>query len=261
MLEPLARLGYASKAFIYAIIGILAASAAINRGGEVTDTSGALKVILTKPFGNTLLFVLSAGLCGYALWRVLDAIFDPDRHGTDFGGLVTRIGGVVRALIYGALGVEAFRLARGLRGSDGGEAQMWAARVMDLPLGSWIIGIAGLIVIAYGLSEMVSAAKEKVAKHIDVSSIPASMRNALLVISRIGVAARALIIVVAGIFLVRAALQNDPSEAHGTRESMLELAGAFEGRWLLGAMALGMMAYSIDQALHARCRRIRSPIG
>ena len=65
----------------------------------------------------------------------------------------------------------------------------------------------------------------------------------------------------AGIFLVRAALQNDPSEAHGTRESMIELAGAFDGRWLLGAMALGLMAYSIDQALHARCRRIRSPIG
>jgi hypothetical protein len=261
MLEPLARLGYASKAFIYAVIGILAASAAISRGGAVTDTSGALKVILTKPLGNTLLFVLAAGLCGYALWRVLDAIFDPERHGTDVGGLVSRIGSVVRALIYGGLGIEAFRLARGLRGSDGGEAQLWATRVMDLPLGAWIIGIAGLIVIAYGLSEVVTAAKEKVAKHMDVSGIPPAIRKPLLVVSRLGVAARASIIVVAGIFLVRAALQNDPSEAHGTRESMIELAGAFEGRWLLGAMALGLMAYSMDQALHARCRRIRSPIG
>ena len=121
MLEPLARLGYASKAFIYAIIGILAASAAINRGGGVTDTSGALKVILTKPFGNTLLFVLSAGLCGYALWRVLDAIFDPDRHGTDFGGLVSRIGSVVRAHSTG-------RSASKRSGSPGACAGPTAAR-------------------------------------------------------------------------------------------------------------------------------------
>lgn len=261
MLEPLARLGYASKAFIYALIGILAAAAAISRGGAVTDTSGALKVILSRPFGNTVLFVLAAGLCGYALWRLLDAIFDPDGHGTDVGGLVSRIGSVVRGLIYGGLGVEAFRLAWGLRGSDGDAARLWAARVMDLPFGAWLIGIVGLIVGAYGMSQIVAAAKEKVAKQIDISSIPNALRTPVLMVSRFGVAARATIIVVVGIFLVRAALQNDPSEAQGTRESMIELAGVFDGRWLLGAIALGLMAYSVDQALHARCRRIRSPIG
>jgi hypothetical protein len=68
------------------------------------------------------------------------------------------------------------------------------------------------------------------------------------------------IIVVAGIFLVRAAIQNDPGEARGTRDSMIELAGVFEGRWLLTALAVGLIAYSVDQALHARCRRIRSPV-
>ena len=108
MLEKLARLGYASKALIYAIIGVLAILAAANRGGRVTDTSGALRVVLTQPFGRLLLLVLAAGLCGYALWRLLDAIKDPDRHGTDFKGLVNRIGNAIRGLIYGALGVEAF---------------------------------------------------------------------------------------------------------------------------------------------------------
>jgi hypothetical protein len=261
MLESLARLGYASKAFIYCIVGVLAASAAFNRGGAVTDTSGALKVILSRPLGNTILFVLAAGLCGYAVWRVLDAIFDPDRHGTELKGLVTRIGNVVRGLIYGGLGLEAFRLGRGLRESGEGEARMWATRVMDLPLGEWIIGIAGLILIAYGVSEVVTALTEKVGRLIDVSSIPPGMRQTLLIVSRFGVGARGVIIVVAGIFLVRAAIQNDPGEARGTRDSMIELAGVFEGRWLLTALAVGLIAYSVDQALHARCRRIRSPVG
>jgi hypothetical protein len=260
MLTTLARLGYASKALIYFIVGFLALSVALNRGGRVTDTSGALREILRQPFGMLLLYVLAVGLCGYALWRVLDAIFDPDRKGTEFGALVDRIGNVVRALIYGALGLEAFRLARGLRAPSGDETEMWASRIMHLPLGDWIIGIVGLIVMAYGASEIVTAAREKIGKLIDASVLPPSMRNSLLAIARFGVAARAAIIVVLGFFLVRAALQHDPSEAAGVRESMVELANVIEGRWMLIALAIGLIAYGVDQALHARCRRIRSPI-
>jgi hypothetical protein len=260
MIEPLARLGYASKAFIYAIVGVLAASAALEQGGRITDTSGALREILSRPFGNTVLFVLAAGLCGYALWRVLDAIFDPDRHGRDAKGLVTRIGNVVRAAVYGGLGVESFRLARGLRTESGGEAGVWAARVMDLPFGEGMLGIAGLIVVAYGISEIVTAFRERVGKLIDMSAVPRGLREPLLIVSRFGVGARAVIIVVLGFFLARAAISGDPGEAHGTRESMLELAAIFEGRFVLLAIALGMLAYSVDQVLHARCRRIRSPM-
>ena len=257
MIEPLARLGYSSKAVIYVIIGGLAAAAAANRGGAVTDTSGALRVILRQPFGQVVLLVLAVGLCGYAIWRVLDAIKDPDHHGTDFGGFVTRIGNVIRGGIYGALGVEAFRLAQGLRGSSGGETRLWTARVMDLPLGEWAVGIAGAIIVIYGISEVVSSIKAHIDRLIDLSVIPATLRRAAISISRFGVGARGVIISVLGVFLVRAAVQHDPSEAHGTRESTLELANAVEGRWFLAAIAAGLIAYGIDQALHARCRRIK----
>jgi len=69
LLERLARLGYVSKAVIYAIVGVLAILTAVNRGGRVTDTSGALRVVLTQPFGRMLLAVLAVGLCGSAPWR------------------------------------------------------------------------------------------------------------------------------------------------------------------------------------------------
>ena len=91
MIERLARLGYACKAFIYAVVGVLAAAASLNLGGGITDTRGALRVILSHTLGNTVLFVLAAGLCGYTVWRLLDAFFDPDRRGTSFKGLVIRI--------------------------------------------------------------------------------------------------------------------------------------------------------------------------
>lgn len=257
MLEPLARLGYASKALIYVIVGGLAAGVVARRGGRVTDTSGALHVILSQPFGTLLLVVLGVGLCGYAAWRFLDAIRDPDRHGTSLGGLAVRIGNVVRGAIYGTLGVEAFRVARGLRGSDGNEAVIWTARLMEWPLGQLLIGTAGAIIVVYGVSEFRSALRLHMERTLDLSPVPRALRGAAIKVSRFGVGARGIIISAAGAYLIRAALQRDPSEAHGTRESVLELANVAQGRWLLAAIAAGFIAYGVDQALHARCRRIR----
>ena len=257
MLERLARLGYASKALIYAIVGSLAIAAALGRGGRITDTSGALRVILRNPAGRLVLLILAVGLCGYALWRVLDAIRDPDHHGTDVKGLVTRIGNGVRAVIYGGLGIEAFRLFRGLGGSSSGEAQMWTARIMDVPAGVWIVAIGGAIVAVYGVSEIIAGFRGGYSRTLDLSPVASHLRTVAEAISRFGIGARGVIITVLGTFLVRAGLQRDPSEAQGTRDSMLQIADIADGIWILGLVGAGLLAYAFDQALHARYRRIR----
>jgi hypothetical protein len=260
MITPLARLGFVSKAVIYAVVGGLALAAAARAGGRVTDTSGALRFILRQPYGQALLIVLAVGLCGYALWRLLDAYVDPDRHGRTVGGLVVRIGHAIRGGVYGVLGMEAFRLANGLRGSNGREAQLWTARIMDFPFGDWLIGLAGLIIFGVGASEVLWSLKAKMDTSLDLTRIPRELRHAAINVSRFGVGARGVIIAVLGMFLVKAALDHDPSEVHGTRQSMLELANAVSGRWMLAAIGAGLIAYAIDQALHARCRRIRPVI-
>jgi hypothetical protein len=255
--ETLARLGYASKAVIYAIVGVLAILTALNRGGRITDTSGALRVVLRQPFGQTLLLVLAIGLCGYAVWRVLDAIVDPDRHGTAAEGLVARIGNAIRGSIYGALGIEAIRLLRGLRGSSGDEARMWTARMLQLPLGEVVLGIAGGIVALYGMFEVIHSVRGKHDPNLDLSCFQRNVRPVIQKISRFGVGVRGGLIATLGVFLVRAALTHDPSEAAGSRESMLRLGGLIQGRWFIAVIAAGVIAYAVDQAVHARCRRIR----
>ena len=257
MIEPLARLGYASKALIYTIMGYLALAAAMRQGGRVTDMYGALRALLGNPLGRILLVVLAIGLWGYAVWRVLDAIRDPDRHGTDFKGLVTRIGNVVRALIYGGVGLEAIKLFRGLGGSDGRETQTWTAKLLDMPFGQWLVGLLGAIVLVYGVSEVIAAFKSGYSRTLDVSAMPARFRRAAERISAIGIGSRGVIIAVAGTFLLRAALERDPSEAHGVRDSILYLVNAAPGRWALLFIGIGFLAYAFDQAVHARYRRIR----
>ena len=264
MIERLARLGFASKAFIYATVGCLAAAAALNRGGAITDRRGALRALLTQPFGNTVLLVVATGLFGYALWRVLDALLDPDHHGTTISGITVRAAELSRALVYGMLGLEAFRLARGLRASSSDESsrqtRLWAARLMDLPGGELLVALIGLAVVGYGMWEIADAVRNKTDKAVDPGALPAAVRSPLLNIARFGVAARAIVFVALGTFLTRAASQHDPSAARGPRDSIVELVGTFNSRWLLGAIALGFVAYGVDQAVHAWCRRIRAPI-
>jgi hypothetical protein len=262
MIELLVRLGYASKAFIYAIVGLLAAAVALNRGGRVTDTRGALRVILSHPFGNILLFVLAVGLCCYGLWRLLDGFLDPERRGTGAHGLVIRIGRVIRGVVYGGLGIEAFRLARGLRASSGSDTtvRLWTATLLAWPMGEWLVGLLGAITAAYGVSQIVAVIRDSHEEQRNLTSLDPARRRILTRICRFGVGSRALIIVVLGILLMRAAYLHDPQAAAGVRGSILELAGAGPGRWLLAFIAFGLMAYALDQAVHARYGRIRSPL-
>ncbi|WP_257345749.1 DUF1206 domain-containing protein [Pseudalkalibacillus decolorationis] len=46
----------------------------------------------TNPLVNSLLWVLAAGLLGYAGWQLIQTIYDPDQKGRDMVGIVTRIG-------------------------------------------------------------------------------------------------------------------------------------------------------------------------
>ena len=260
MLEPAARLGYLSKAVIYGIVGMMAVLAAVNRGGFVTDTSGALRLVLTRPFGRALLLVLAIGLCGYAAWRLLDALMDPDRDGTSAMGALTRIGNALRGCIYGALGLEAFRLLRGRRGSNGDQVELWTARILDWPFGELAIGIAGVAFVGYGAWELVRALRGHDDPKVDWSAVSRDSRSVLRKVSRFGVGIRAGLLMTLGGFLVRAALTHDPNQAAGPRESMLRLGGLFEGRWFLAVVAAGLVAYAVDQAVHAYCRRIRRVI-
>src|SRR4028118_1471446 len=80
-IEPLGRFGYAAKGVVYALIGVLAAQAALGRGGETTDSQGALQRIVQAPFGKLLLGIVTVGLVGYAIWRLVQAFEDTENKG------------------------------------------------------------------------------------------------------------------------------------------------------------------------------------
>lgn len=255
----LARFGYAAKGIVYLIIGILAAQAALGSGGQTTGPTGALSWLSNQAFGMILLSVVAIGLFGYALWRFVEAWVDPGHEGADAEGLIKRIGFAVSGIIYGLFGVEALRIAFGSSGGGGDQAQDWTARLMAQPFGLWLVGIVGVIVIGTGLYQFYRAYtasfREKLKLHeMSSEEITWSTRA-----GRIGFAARGVVYLIIGGFLIAAAWQADPQEAAGIGEALRTLGQQPYGPWLLGIVALGLAAYGIFALVLARYRRIFIP--
>jgi len=252
--EPLGRFGYAAKGLVYGIVGVLAAQAAFGAGGATTDTSGALRTIASQLFGQVLLGIVAVGLVGYALWRLVQAILDPDRKGGDAKDIAIRLGYAVSGIAYGGLAVSAVELLLG--SSGGGQTEDWTARLMAQPFGRWLVGIVGTIVIGVGLFQFYQSYTAKFREKLERSRMSETEERWTTGLGRFGLAARGVVFVLIGVFLVRAALQTNPGEARGLGGALATLAQQPFGPWLLGVVAFGLIAYGVYQLALARYRRM-----
>jgi hypothetical protein len=256
-IERLARFGYAAKGAVYGIVGLLAALAAFGAGGKTTDTQGALQTILTQPFGKVLLGLVAIGLLGYVLWRFVQAIKDPENKGTDAKGLAQRLGYAVNGLIYAGLALSAVRLVLGSGGGgNSNTTQDWTARLLSQPFGQWLVGTVGAFIIGLGFYQFYKAYSAKFRKELNLTQLSDTERKWVMGIGRFGLAARGVVFCVIGFFIIQAARQSDPSEARGLGEALQTLAQQPNGPWLLGVVAVGLVAYGIYMVIQARYRSL-----
>ena len=258
-MEKFARFGYAAKGFVYGAIGILALLTAFSLGGDTTGSSGALHAIAQQPFGKILLILIAVGLLGYVMWRLIQAVSDPENKGTDAKGLFSRLGYLLSGLAYLGVAFNAALLAFGSSSaSSGGDSskQDWTATVMQQPFGRWLVGIGGAITIGIGCYRIYKAYKTKFRKKLNLNELSSSQENWLVNISRFGVAARGVVFMMIGFFLIQAAHQYNPQKVKGLDGALSSLAQQPFGKVLLAVMALGLVSYAIYLALQARYRRI-----
>lgn len=260
----LARFGYAAKGIVYVIIGGIAANAAVQSVGSPTGSEGALAAILRQPLGRILLGAVAVGLAGYALWKLVEAVFDPEGAESDWKRIAKRIGFAISAAIHVGLAYEAARMV--MRGSSGGggaggqsDAEHWTAVVMQQPMGVWAIGAVGAGIIAFGLYELYKGFTDDIAKRLNIAGMDADRRKWVVRMGRAGLIARGIVFGIIGWFLIQAAMQHQSEEAKDLREALKTLQEQPYGQWLLGLVALGLIGYGVWELAKARYRRIRAP--
>jgi hypothetical protein len=252
----LARVGFAAKGVVYIIIGFLAIQGAFSAGGRTTDAEGALQTIHQQPFGRIMLLIAGAGLAGYAAWRLIDALFNPTGSATGTKGLMKRAGRFVSGVAYGSLSLAAFQMVRGTH-SGGGGSQDWTARLMSKPMGGWLVEAVGVVVICVGLWQIWRAWKIKLGEKLALGSLHGA-RRWIIGFGRFGYAARGIVFCMIGTFLIIAAERNNPQEAGGIAQALQSLQTVDYGRWLLAAVAGGLMAYGVFELFEARYRRVEA---
>jgi hypothetical protein len=252
----MARAGYVTRAFLYLIIGGLAALAAFGYGGDTTDSKGAIAELYRQPFGQALLLLAAIGLFGYAAFQIYQAALDRE---TAKRGALSRIGAAFAALIHLGLGIYAVRLIGGTGNASSGDGDTRSGTAQVLawdPVGPWLVaGVAITLLIVSG-HQLWCAWRARLDDQLELSSLGAGSRRWVVALSRAGIAARAVVGIIAGVFLLIAALTSNPQRAKGFGASLSSVREAPFGGALFALVALGLVAFAFYQLIEARYRRI-----
>jgi hypothetical protein len=251
--EVLARAGFVARGVIYAVIGLLAVKLALGDGGKATNQSGALKTIAQQPFGKGLLILVAIGLAGYSLWRLFRAFLGHGPEDSDSG--LDRLSALASGIAYAVVFVLALEILLG-SGASSGSPKKPTAGVLGWPAGTWLVGLAGVILCGVALYQGYRGLSKDFLKDSKTEQMSDGVRMWITGIGMFGHLARMVVFGLIGIFLIRAAVDYSASKAVGLDGALAKLANHSYGSYLLGIVATGLIAFALYSLSDARYRRI-----
>lgn len=246
---PVMRAGYAARGAVYTVVGFLALKGAFDGGGGTEGTTGALARLRSEWWGIPALWLIAVGLAAYMVWRLIDAAYDLEDHGTDARGLVARTGQVVTGLIHGAIGASVAGLALG-QSSGGDSAKDWTAKLMTLPYGASVIMAAGAITLGAGIFYIHKGISEKYKRTLRVTALTERLDPAM----KAGFIAQGAVIAIIGALLIYAGLTANPDQAGGVGAALDWLRAQVYGRILLAITGAGLLAFALENLVESAYR-------
>ena len=260
LLEWAARLGYAARGLVYCGLGTIALLAAMDLTPQARGAKGVLETWAGWPLGTVLIGAVGCGLTAFAAWRAIQAVFDADRHGTSPKAWAIRAGQAISGLVYGGLALSAFELLDAFE--DFGEAddtedlRRTSATVLDAPHGDWLLILAGLVVIGFGVGNVVQGLAQDFGRRLACDK---GLRRRVEPLAKVGYAARGLATLPVGLFLVLAGMEARASEARSWGQALQTVEQQPFGGFVLAALAAGLIAFGLFGFVEARYRRITPP--
>jgi Domain of Unknown Function (DUF1206) len=248
----LARAGLTARGILYLLIGLVAILVALGSSREA-DQQGALQLLAGKPYGAVLLWVLGIGFAAYSLWRLSEAAFGVTGEGNGAG---PRLKSLARAVVYAFFAYLTFQVISGTSGSQSQRQQDMTAKVMHHSYGPWLVGIAGVVVVAIGLLLISEGVRRKFLKYLQLGQLSRRARRVVEWLGVIGTTARGAVFALAGVLIVDAAVTHKPSKSGGIDKALLTLRGQPFGEVLLILAALGLIAFGLYGLCEARWRRV-----
>ena len=258
LMDRLARLGYAVKGFLYVAIGFISIASALGQSNTPADQLGAIVSFSRLPYAELLLWIILIGLISYSLWGVIRAVLDPFHKGTDLEGLMARLGYLISAATYASFVVPTYNLISGARSGNGPNATVeLVSKVMNMPMGRWLVAGFGISAIGAGIYQIYSGIKMDFDQRFKPYAMSADQLRIAKQVGRYGTIARGVVFGLVGVFLVLAAYKADPGNARGFDGALDFLARQPYGIWLLAIIALGLIAFGLYAFMSAAWFRLK----
>jgi hypothetical protein len=249
---PVMRAGYAGRGLVYVVVAGISLWA-IWHGGQAQGTGSAFSRLEGSTWGVILLVLIAVGLLAYAVWRLVNAIWDLECHGSDAKGMFARVGLAVSGLIYlGIAGTAAAVLFTSADAGDGSTIVRWTGRVMSWPAGRWLVCLGGLAVIGVGLYMGYNAWSEKYREKLTANRFTLRWNKAL----QAGLVAHGVVLLVVGGLFIYAGLTANPGQAGGTDRAFEWIYAQAYGRILVVLVCLGLLAFALFCFVNAAYRTI-----
>src|SRR6516162_8006788 len=172
--RALARAGLAARGVLYILIGWVAILVALGQSSHEADQQGALQLLAGQPYGLVSLWLLGIGFAGYALSRLSEAAFGVTGEPPGAG---PRLKSLARAVIYAGLSYLTFTVISGTDRSQSRRQQDVTATAMQHTAGRVLVGVAGLAIVACGVTLVVEGARKKFMKYLRTAQMSARMQR------------------------------------------------------------------------------------
>lgn len=239
--ERLVRVGLASYGIVHLLIGWLALQLAFGDSSGAPDQEGALHQIAAEPYGEVLLWVIAVGLFAMAAWQAIEAFVG--HSGRDNPKRTfKRVTSGGKALIYTALALSSAKTALQSKSKSASKDSM-TAKLMDLPLGRFLVLAVGLVIVGVGVALIVKGAKKKFKRDLEARATSGPSGSTVVRLGQVGYIAKGVSLGVVGGLFVWAAATYDADKAGGLDVALRKLLDTGVGPWLLALVAAGIVCF------------------
>jgi len=253
--EYTARAGFAFSGVLHLLVAYIIFRIAFGSGGNA-DQSGALAALARQTGGALILWVVAVGLVGLGLWRIAESIVGSkpgegsgDRR--DDTPAWKRAKSVGLAIVNFAIALSAARFAMGSGQQSTQQNAGLSAQMMQSGWGKAVLIAVGLGLVGVGGYHVYKGVSKKFLKDLKISG-----RTWVNGVGISGYAAKGLVLAGAGVLVIIATVQADPSKATGLDAAVKTLGQAPFGKFLLIIAALGIAAFGVYSFVRSRYGRM-----
>jgi hypothetical protein len=253
--------GTASRAVIYLLISYILVVVALNRHAPAPASGqGALAELGRQPGGRALLGLLALGLAAYSLWRLLQALGRGPALGHQGQPKVyERAGWAALAIAYGYLCARAISLAvspsPGRAGGASSHPQPWVAQALRWPAGPLWVGAAGVVLGLSGLCLAIWGLAHDYRSNVDPAAAGRQLFRAARVTGALGELTRGLLMVLVAVYLVKAAVEDNPGQAKSLGQALSSFSKGAAGTVWLSLAAAGLLCFAAFTCAEALYRK------